>query len=159
MQWVKKTICCLPSIWQSLHSANLNHVSEMHIFLNGTPCQSETCLRMAHVSDWQATRGWGQSFLGTHTPCGISSTCKFWHSLSVKHWNHCACQLQIVGPEKSLSQKPSCIAVWNWICHLALCNWLILRVFFFFLSENLNNLDAKWPKKKRALLFWQEKKV
>ena len=32
-------------IWRSLHGANLKHVSEMHIFQNGTQCQSETCFR------------------------------------------------------------------------------------------------------------------
>ena len=52
---VKKTYCRLPSIWQSLHGANLKHVLEMHIFQNGTPCQSETCFRMAHVSERHAT--------------------------------------------------------------------------------------------------------
>ena len=35
------------SIWRSLHKANLKHVSEMHIFQNGTPCQYETCFRVA----------------------------------------------------------------------------------------------------------------
>ena len=44
----------LPSIWLSLHDANLKHVSEMHIFQNSTPCQSETCFRMAHVSERHA---------------------------------------------------------------------------------------------------------
>ena len=34
---------------RSLHGANLKHGSEMHIFQNGTPCQSETCFRMARV--------------------------------------------------------------------------------------------------------------
>ena len=29
---------------------------EMHIFQNGTPWQSETCFRMAHISEWHATR-------------------------------------------------------------------------------------------------------
>ena len=28
----KKTYCCLPSIWPSLHSANLKHVSDWYIF-------------------------------------------------------------------------------------------------------------------------------
>ena len=57
MQWVKKTYCCLPAIWQSLHCANLKHVSaEMHIFQNATPCQFETCFRMEHVSERHATR-------------------------------------------------------------------------------------------------------
>ena len=57
MQWVKKTYmyCCLLSIWQSLHRANLKNVSEKHIFQNGTPCQSETCFRMAQVSEQHAT--------------------------------------------------------------------------------------------------------
>ena len=35
------------SIWQTLHGADLKHVSQMHIFQNGTPCQSETCFGMA----------------------------------------------------------------------------------------------------------------
>ena len=46
MQWVKKTYCCL-----SLHGVNLKYVSEMHIFQNGTPCQSEICFRKAQVSE------------------------------------------------------------------------------------------------------------
>ena len=47
MHLVKKTYCCLPSIWQSLHDANLKHVSEWYIFQNGTQCQSGTCFRLA----------------------------------------------------------------------------------------------------------------
>ena len=46
------------SIWRSLHGAYLKHVSELHIFYNGTPCQSETCFRMAHVSERHATHVW-----------------------------------------------------------------------------------------------------
>ena len=44
---VKKTYCRLPSIWQSLHGANLKHILEMHIFQNGTPC-----CNLKHVSGW-----------------------------------------------------------------------------------------------------------
>ena len=45
------------------HSANLKHASEMHIFQNGIPCQSETCFRMAHVfrtarNTYSAWRWW-----------------------------------------------------------------------------------------------------
>ena len=54
MQWVKKTYCCLLSIWQSLHGAIVKNVSEMHIFQNGTPCQSVACFRMTHVSERRA---------------------------------------------------------------------------------------------------------
>ena len=50
-----KRHCCLPSIWQSLHDANLKHGLEMPFFQNGTQCQSETCFRMAHVSERHAT--------------------------------------------------------------------------------------------------------
>ena len=50
MQWVKKQHCCLPSIWLSLHSANLKHVSKWHIFRtahNGN---------LKHVSKWHIFR-------------------------------------------------------------------------------------------------------
>ena len=53
------------SIWRSLHGANLKHVSEMHIFQNGTPCQSETCFRMAHFSERHAMPIWNMFQDGT----------------------------------------------------------------------------------------------
>ena len=74
MQWRTpgtNCVCCVPfwnmchpetcfrlawcAVLKSLHGTNLKHVSEMHIFLNGTSCQSETCFRMAHVSKRHAT--------------------------------------------------------------------------------------------------------
>ena len=55
------SVTYLPAlIWQSLHSANLKHVSKWQIFQNGTPCQSETCFRMAHVSERHAIRTIGR---------------------------------------------------------------------------------------------------
>ena len=51
MKWVEKTYCYLPSIWQSLHRANLKHISEWHNFQNARRCQHETCFWMAHVSE------------------------------------------------------------------------------------------------------------
>ena len=46
---VRKTYTCLPSIGQSLYSADLKQVLEWHTFQNGTQCQSRACFRMAHV--------------------------------------------------------------------------------------------------------------
>ena len=46
----KRHHCCLPSMWQSLHSVNLKHVSEWHIYQDGTQCQSETCFKVARNS-------------------------------------------------------------------------------------------------------------
>ena len=67
LQWVKKTYCCLPSIWQSLHGANLIHVSEIHIFSERHTGQSETCFRMARVSEWHATCAQRSPALGWHS--------------------------------------------------------------------------------------------
>ena len=51
----------------------------MHIFQNGTPCQSETCFEMAHVSERHATRchrcaKWQQHIAHLH----------LWHTLDKK---------------------------------------------------------------------------
>ena len=37
------------------HHTNLKNVSGWHVFQNGTPCQSETCFRLAHVSERHTT--------------------------------------------------------------------------------------------------------
>ena len=37
----------------------------MHIFQNGTPCQSEICFKMAHVSERQVT----QAHTYTYSQC------------------------------------------------------------------------------------------
>ena len=60
------------SIWRSLHGAYLKHVSDMHIFQNGTPCQSETCFRMAHVSERHATHATNVQ----HMPCVLRPVTK-----------------------------------------------------------------------------------
>ena len=36
--------------------SNLKHVLEIHIFQNGTLCQSEKCFRLAHVPKRRATQ-------------------------------------------------------------------------------------------------------
>ena len=33
----------------------LKHVSELHLFQNGIPCQSLTCYRVIDVSEWYTT--------------------------------------------------------------------------------------------------------
>ena len=35
--------------YDQVYSVNFKHVSEIHIFQNGTPCQSKTCFRLTHV--------------------------------------------------------------------------------------------------------------
>ena len=39
----------------SMVPADLTHVPEIHSFQENIPCQSETCFRMAHVSEWHTT--------------------------------------------------------------------------------------------------------
>ena len=51
----KRHHCCLPYMWQSLNSANRKNASKWQHFQNGRQCQSETCFRMAHVSERHAT--------------------------------------------------------------------------------------------------------
>ena len=51
--------------YDSLHSVNLKHVSEWHIFQNGTQCQSETCFRMAHFSERHTMPIWNMFQNGT----------------------------------------------------------------------------------------------
>ena len=80
MQWVKRH-CCLPSVWLSLHGAILTYVSEMHIFQNGTPCQSETCFRMAHVSKRHATRAHHGLFKAS-----AFETLATFHKVAKSHW-------------------------------------------------------------------------
>ena len=55
--------------YDKVHSANLEHVSEWHIFQNGTQHQSETCFRMAHVSEQRATHT-----LARHVNCVLAYT-------------------------------------------------------------------------------------
>ena len=62
MGW--NTYCCLPSIWQRLHGANLKHVSEMHIFQNGTPQPIIKIERLCRAGPRGRARG--RTTLGVH---------------------------------------------------------------------------------------------